>query len=111
MEIRTTQLKRCDLLALTGRFDSSTAPELDKALRASMDQDTHRIVLDLSGVEYFGSAAIRSLVSAYKECRRWNRGDVRLACVPERIQHVLDLAGLWEVIRTFEDATRAVGSF
>jgi anti-sigma B factor antagonist len=111
MEIRTIHLKRCDLIVLSGRFDSGTAPELDTALRAAMDQDTHRIVLDMGGVEYFGSAAIRSLVIAYKECRRWNRGDVRLANVPDRIRHVLDLAGLWEMIRSFEDPTLAVGSF
>ena len=111
MEIKTVHLKRCDLVELSGRFDSNTAPELDVALRASMDQDIHRIVLDMGGVEYFGSAAIRSLVVAYKECRRWNRGDVRLANVPDRVRHVLDLAGLWQVVQCFENSALAVGSF
>ena len=111
MATHTTHLKRCDLISLEGRFDSNTAPELDAAIKASMEQDIYRIVLDMSRVEYFGSAAIRAFVSAYKTSRRWNRGDVRLAAVPDRIQHVFDLAGLWDIVKTYDDATLAVGSF
>lgn len=111
MEIKTTQLKRCDLIALSGRFDSSTAPELEKALRSSLDRGVYHIVLDMSGVEYFGSAAIRALVMAYKQCRRWNRGDVRLASVPARIRQVLDIAGITPLVQVYDDVVTAVGSF
>ena len=47
MKIETTHLKRCDLVALQGRFDSSTAPDLEEALRASMDEGIYQIVLDM----------------------------------------------------------------
>lgn len=111
MEIKVDHLKRCDLITLSGRFDSSTAPELEKALRASMEANTFRVVIDMGQVEYFGSAAIRALVMAYKECRRWNRGDVRLAQVPDNIRHVFELAGLTPMIEMYENSTLAVGSF
>jgi anti-anti-sigma factor len=111
MEIQTTQLKRCDLIALKGRFDGNTAPDLEKALRASMDGNVYRIVLDMGEVEFFGSAAIRALIVAYKECRRWNRGDVRLARTPPRVRRVLELAGIWPLITTFDDTVLAVGGF
>jgi anti-anti-sigma regulatory factor len=51
------------------------------------------------------------LIVAYKECRRWNRGDVRLTRVPERVRRVLDLAGILPLIQTFDDPVLAVGSF
>ncbi len=111
MEIKTEHLKRCDLITLSGRFDSSTAPELEKALRASMDEGMYRLVIDMGQVEYFGSAAIRALVVAYKECRRWNRGDVRLANMPDNVRHVFELAGLVPLIQIYENSTLAVGSF
>jgi anti-anti-sigma factor len=111
MELVTTNLKHVDLIAMTGRFDSATAPDLERALKASMDAGVFKIVLDMTNVEYFGSAAIRSLVQAYKECRRFARGDVRLACVPERIHNVLQIAGILPLIQVFDTTTIAVGSF
>jgi len=111
MEIKTTQFKRCDLIALSGRFDSSTAPALEQALRASFDRGTFHIVLDMSGVVYFGSAAVRALVVAYKECRRWNRGDVRLAAIPDKIRQVFDIAGITPLVKIYDETVAAVGSF
>ncbi|HHX66206.1 MAG TPA: STAS domain-containing protein [Chloroflexi bacterium] len=111
MMIETIHLKRCDLLTVKGRFDSNTSPDLEKALRASMDAGVYRIVLDMEGVEFFGSAAIRVLIATYKECRRWNRGDVLLARVPERIQRVFDIAGIAPLVKMYDDPVVAVGSF
>ena len=111
MEINTTQLKRCDLIALSGRFDSAAAPALDQAFAQSNERGTYRIVLDMSGVEYFGSAAIRSLVLAYKACRRFNRGDVILAAVPPKIKQVFDLTGISPLVNIHDDVVTAVGSF
>ncbi|NLD73388.1 MAG: STAS domain-containing protein [Chloroflexi bacterium] len=111
MQISTTPLKRCTLVNLKGRFDSNTSPDLQKAIREILDAGVFRIVLDMEGVEFFGSAAIRVLVMTYKECRRWNRGDVRLCRVPERIVRVLDLAGISPLVQMFDDCTLAVGSF
>ena len=111
MEISTTHLKRCDLISLSGRFDSHTSPEFETAVRGSLDAGVYRIVLDMSEIEFFGSAAIRVLIMAYKECRRFNRGDVRLAAVPDRVRHVLDLAGILPMMGVHGDSTSAVGSF
>ena len=65
MEIKKSRFKRCDLLALQGRFDSSTAPELEHALRASLDDGVFRLVVDMGQVEYFGSAAIRAIAGVH----------------------------------------------
>ncbi|MFO7698420.1 MAG: STAS domain-containing protein [Anaerolineae bacterium] len=111
MNIETTHLKRCDLVTLQGRFDSNTAPDLERALRASMDEGIYQIVLDMEQVEFFGSAAIRVLIMTYKECRARGRGDLRLAAIPERIAQVLDLVGILPLVDTFPDKTSAVGSF
>jgi anti-anti-sigma factor len=111
MSVDTKHLKHCDLIEAAGRFDSSTSAELETVLRASIDSGVFRIVLDMDQVDYFGSAALRTLIVAYKECRRWNRGDVRLCRVPERVRRVLDLAGILPLVQTFDDPVLAVGSF
>ncbi len=111
MTTMRVNLKRCDLITLEGRYDSETAPELERVLRESMDAGVYRIVLDMSRVTYFGSAAIRALILAYKECRRFNRGDVRLANVTDRIRQVFEMAGIMPLVQHFDDPVLAVGSF
>jgi len=67
--------------------------------------------LDLKDLEYISSAGIKVLISTLKTCKRWNRGDLRLANMPLRISDVFDLAGLTPLFRVYSDAVEAVGSF
>ncbi len=111
LEIVTTELKRCDLVKLDGRIDSSAAPKVEEALKAITDAGRYRIVLDMSGVDFTSSAFLRVVIKYMKVCKRWNRGDVRLAALQPRIADVLDLAGLTPLFKIFENDTLAVGSF
>ena len=61
--------------------------------------------------EEVGSAGLRVLVSALKQARRWNRGDVRLANVSGRGRSVLELAGMDVLFTMYDSTVDAVGSF
>lgn len=111
MEITHKELKRVDLVSVSGRIDSSTAPELEAALRAINDAGRYRIVMDCSDLEYTSSAGLRVLVTTLKNCRRYNRGDLRLASVSERIHGLLEMAGLNVLFKIYTDTAEAVGSF
>ena len=111
MEITTKQFKSCDLVALNGRIDSSTAPQLTEALENITNEGRYKIVLDMSDLEYMSSAGFRALLSSQRVCKRYNRGEIVLAVVPQRIQEALELAGFTELFKTFDDAVEAVGSF
>ncbi len=111
MEVITKQFKRCDLVAVTGRIDSGTAPQLAEALDEINKADRFKIVLDMSGVDFISSAGLRVLISVQKACKRWNRGGLLLASVPQRIYDAMDLAGFVPLFNLFDDITEAVGSF
>jgi anti-sigma B factor antagonist len=111
MEITTKQLKRVDVVTVSGRVDSSTAPELESVLQSIVDADRFRICMDLENLEYLSSAGIKVLISTLKACKRWNRGDVRLANVPPYIAEVFELAGLTPLFKTYPNLVEAVGSF
>jgi anti-sigma B factor antagonist len=96
MEVTTTQYKRCDLVT---------------AMEALTNNGRYKIVLDMSGVEFMSSAGLRVLISTQKSCKRFNRGEVVLACVPQRIFEALDLAGFVPLFRFFDNLTAAVASF
>lgn len=111
MEITAKQLKRVDVVTVSGRIDSSTAPSLEKVLTAIVDAGRFRICMDLENLEYLSSAGIKVLISTLKACKRWNRGDLRLANMPPRIADVFDLAGLTPLFKIYPDVVEAVGSF
>ena len=52
-------------LALEGRLDTTTAPELDEVLKGSLDGVTE-LTMDLEKLEYLSSAGLRVLLSAQK---------------------------------------------
>jgi len=111
MEITTKEFKHCDVIMVKGRVDSATAPKFSEALDAVMEKSVYKIVLDMSGLEYMSSAGFRALLAAQRNCKRYNRGEVLLASVPQRILEALELAGFTELFRTFKDPLEAVGSF
>ncbi|MEA5079087.1 MAG: STAS domain-containing protein [Anaerolineaceae bacterium] len=111
MEITTSQFKHCDLVKVSGRIDSSTAPKFAEELAKVTTGGRFKIVIDMSDVQFLSSAGLRVLISTLKNCKRYNRGDVVLASVPANILSVFDLAGFTSIFKIFEDVTAAVGEF
>jgi anti-sigma B factor antagonist len=111
MEITTKEFKHCQLVTVTGRVDSATAPQFSQALDAIIQAGTFKIVIDMTDLEYMSSAGFRALLSAQRECKRFSRGEVLLAAVPDRIREALELAGFTELFKTFPESLEAVGSF
>ncbi len=111
LEVTTKQFKRCDLVKATGRVDSNTAPQLAEAFDAINDAGRFKIVFDMSEVEYISSAGLRVMINVQKTCKRWNRGEMVLAGVPERIYGALNLAGFVPLFSIYDDTAEAVGRF
>ncbi len=111
MDVTTKQFKNCDMVVVNGRVDSSTAPQLSEALENVTGDGRYKIVVDMSELEYMSSAGFRALLSSQRQCKRYNRGEIVLASVPERIQEALELAGFTELFKTYSDPIDAVGSF
>jgi len=111
MEITTKQFKNCDMVIVSGRIDSSTAPQLTETLEGITGGGRFKIAMDMSALEYMSSAGFRALLSSQRTCKRYNRGEIILAAVPERIKEALELAGFTELFKTFDDPIEAVGNF
>jgi anti-sigma B factor antagonist len=111
MEVTTSRLKHCNIILVKGRVDSSTAPDLANAIAKSTDAGDYRLVIDLGGVDFLSSAGLRVLMLAQKTCKRYNRGEVKLASVPKKIKSALDLVGFTMLFNFYDDSVSAVGSF
>jgi anti-sigma B factor antagonist len=111
MEVTTQEFKHCDLIKVTGRVDSATAPAFSKELDKANENSRFKLVVDMSELEYMSSAGFRVLLASQRNCKRYNRGELVLVAVPARIREALELAGFTELFKTFDDPLVAVGSF
>ncbi|MDP2964437.1 MAG: STAS domain-containing protein [Pelolinea sp.] len=111
MDVIASKLKRCVLLAASGRIDSSTAPKLQSVVNEVTDEGNYKLVLDMTNVEFISSAGLWVLVNAQKKCKRFNRGEVVLTGLNKRLHDAFDLAGFIPYFKIFDDSTQAVGSY
>ncbi len=82
-------------VALAGRLDTTTAPELEKELKASLDGVTE-LTFDLAALEYISSAGLRVLLSAQKTMNR--QGTMKLTHVNETIMEIFEVTGFSDIL-------------
>jgi anti-sigma B factor antagonist len=111
MEITNQEFKHCDMLKVKGRVDSSTAGQFAQALEKVTNAGRFKIAIDMSELEYMSSAGFRALLASQRVCKRYNRGELVLVSIPDRIHDALELAGFTELFKTFDDPLKAVGNF
>ena len=83
-------------LVITGRLDTTTAPNLETVINELSD-DTKELVFDMSELEYISSAGIRVLLSAYKKMNS-NQGIMRIEKANEIVYEVFEMTGLSQMI-------------
>lgn len=82
-------------LALSGRLDTGSAPQLEAELKRSIDGVEH-LVLDFKELEYTSSAGLRVLLSAQKVMNR--QGDMVLRNVNSEIMEIFEVTGFSEIL-------------
>ena len=82
-------------LALEGRLDTVTAPELEKELKASLE-GVRSLIFDFSGLEYVSSAGLRVLLLAHKTMSR--QGEMKLIHVGENIMEIFEVTGFTDIL-------------
>ena len=111
VEIQQSRTNDVGILAVSGNLMSGpqVAPFHDE-IRDLQKAGIHKVVVDLSGVKWFGSAMLGVLVASLTSARKAG-GDVRLTGVTAMIQSVLDVTNLAGVFSTSETIELAVASF
>ena len=84
------------VLKITGRLDTTTAPNLDTVIN-ELSEDTKELILDMGGLEYISSAGIRVVLSAYKKMMS-NQGIMRITKANEMVCDVFEMTGLFQMI-------------
>ena len=82
-------------LALEGRLDTTTAPQLEAEVKGSLSGVTE-LVLDFSQLEYLSSAGLRVILAAQKIMNK--QGKMAIRHVNETIQEVFEVTGFSDIL-------------
>ena len=82
-------------IAVEGRLDTMTAPELEAELNQSLGS-VDSLTLDFSKLEYISSAGLRVLLSAHKVMSA--KGGMKVTNVNEIVQEVFEVTGFADIL-------------
>jgi anti-sigma B factor antagonist len=82
-------------IALQGRLDTATAPELEEVIRSSLDGVTE-LVLDLKELDYISSAGLRVLLAAQKTMNK--QGAMKVQNVNETVNEIFEVTGFTDIL-------------
>ena len=82
-------------LTLNGRLDTTTAPELENAIKENIAGITN-LVMDFAGLEYLSSAGLRVILSAQKTMNK--QGEMVIRNVNETINEVFEITGFIDIL-------------
>ena len=95
MTITTNKNGGALTIALEGRLDTTTAPELDEVLKGSLEEVSD-LTLDLEKLEYLSSAGLRVLLLAQKAMNK--KGKMVVKNVNDTIQEIFEITGFVEIL-------------
>ena len=82
-------------VALSGRLDTTTAPQLEAEMKASLEGITE-LCFDFEKLEYVSSAGLRVLLSCQKTMKK--QGKMKLRHVCEEIMEVFEITGFTDIL-------------
>ncbi len=96
MDIKKTLNENELILGVSGRLDTTTAPELEAQLGDNLN-NISSLVLDFEGLEYISSAGLRVLLSAQKAMNK-NSGSMVINNVCDEIMEVFEITGFSDIL-------------
>jgi anti-anti-sigma factor len=110
MNVTTEQRNGVEVMAVNGRLDSNTSAVFEIDMLKWIESPATHFVLDLSGVTFLSSAALRVLLTMAKRTARSGK-KVALGVSSKEVQDVFKIANFTAIFKiepTVDDAVRVV---
>ena len=95
MKINKSKKDSALTLAVEGRLESTTAPELESVVKSELDGITD-LTFDFTDLEYISSAGLRVLLLAQKTMNK--QGKMKVTGANEIVMEVFDITGFSEML-------------
>ena len=84
------------VVALEGRLDTGTAPQLEAEMKNAVTAEVNSVTFDCAKLEYISSAGLRVLLSAQKVMNR--QGSMTVTHVNETIMEIFEVTGFSDIL-------------
>jgi anti-sigma B factor antagonist len=85
---------------LIGSLDIATAPTVRAALLEASERGDHRLIVDLTKLEFLDSTGLGALIGGQRRAKEFD-GDVRLVASEGQILRLLRITGLLNVFSVY----------
>ncbi|WP_299891308.1 STAS domain-containing protein [uncultured Ruegeria sp.] len=108
MEINVIQHDGYAQLVVTGRIDSSTAPQFEGALIAQLDGAATSTLVDMTAVDFVSSAGLRVFLMGAKKVKG-TAAEMILCAMNENIRNVFKMSGFDRILSIADSLEDGVG--
>lgn len=95
MTITRTNEGDAVMLALEGRLDTITAPQLEEVIKSELDSVQY-LVFNMEGLDYLSSAGLRVILAAQKKMNK--QGKMEVKNVNETVMEVFEVTGFTDIL-------------
>ena len=95
MNIVKTKNNQSLTIALEGRLDTTTAPQLEAELKSCLN-GVEALVMDMEKLDYISSAGLRVLLAAQKQMAK--QGEMKVIHVSESIMEIFEVTGFSDIL-------------
>ena len=97
MEVKILEQNNEKVVLITGRLDTVTSPELEKAVSAIWSEPAITLVFDCEQMEYISSSGLRVILIAHKQMDAKGGKFILRNLTPE-VRSIIDMTGFSRII-------------
>lgn len=109
MEITTTENNGIQVVAINGKIDTNTAPEVEQAFVNLLDAGQAHLLANFENLSFISSAGLRVLLATAKKAKLQS-GGLKVCCLNETVQEVFDISGFATILQVFATQEEALNA-
>ena len=95
------------IVAIKGRLDAESSPDLGKEIEKVMAEGEDRLILDVHELNYISSAGLRIILATSKKLKE-RKGKIFLTGLHGPVEEVFKISGFISIFRVFATAEAAL---
>lgn len=107
ISIRVHVVDGLQVFELTGSLDIATSPSVRAALTDASERGDHRIIVDLTRLEFLDSTGLGALIGGQRRAKEFG-GEIRVVAKEGQILRLLRITGLLKVFAVYPTLDEAV---